>query len=368
MKQLRSFIAKEFKHIFRDVPTMLILFIMPVAMMFLFGYALSNDIKHSSYGIVDMSHDSFSRDFMHKVENSEFFRLHKEYASISEVMSAFRKGEIQVAVIIPANFKQDMLHLNRSALQIYADASNPNMAQQLVSYLGSFCNQALAQSKEFSAQSQSSDLVRMHLLYNPQMNSSYSMVPAVMGLILALVCAMMTSVSIVREKERGTMELLLASPIKTIYIIIAKLSPYFMLSCINFVTILIVGHFVMGVPVNGSLFWIAALGLIYIIVSLSFGLLVSTVVQSQLAALLISGMVFMMPSMILSGMMFPLENMPLLLQFISVITPARWFIGTMSKLMIMGVEVKYILKEMGVLLIMATGLIIISLKNFKQRL
>ena len=369
MSQLRVFIRKEFKHIIRDAPTLLILFFLPLTMMFLFGYALTNEIKNSDFGVVNLSHDNLSKELVHKISSSEFFNLKKEFASQQEITEAFHRGDIKVALIIPAKFQENLMHLQHAQLQIIADASDPNYAKSLVSYLENICNQTIAaNSSSKTPVAASNDMISLTLLYNPQMKSSYSMVPAVMGLILTLVCALMTSVSIVREKERGTMELLLASPIKTSTIIIAKLSPYFILSCINFITVLVIGHFVMEVPINGSLFWISILGLLYIIVSISFGLLVSTIVKTQLAALLISGLVFMMPTLILSGMMFPIENMPLILQFISSITPARWFIGAIRKLLIMGIDVKYIMKEIIILIIMAVSLITISLKKFKQRL
>ncbi|MDR0790269.1 MAG: ABC transporter permease [Bacteroidales bacterium] len=369
MRQLITFIQKEFKHIFRDAPTLLILFFLPLAMMFLFGYALTNEIKKSDFGIVNLANDNFSKEFVQKISHSEFFNFKKNFHSQHEIMEAFRKGEIKVAIIIPANFEDDLTHLQHAQLQIIADASDPNYAKTLVNYLDNICNEVIAADNPLGASSAiNNSLVSLTLLYNPQMKSSYSMVPAVMGFILTLVCALMTSVSIVREKERGTMELLLASPVKTITIIIAKLSPYFILSCINFITILVVGHFIMKVPINGSLFWITFLSLLYTIVSLSLGLLVSTIAKTQLAALLISGIVFMMPSLILSGMMFPIENMPLILQFISFLTPARWFIGAIRKLLIMGIDVRYILKEIIILIVMAIGLLTISLKKFKQRL
>ena len=206
------------------------------------------------------------------------------------------------------------------------------------------------------------------LLYNPQMKSAYNFVPGVMGLILMLICAMMTSISIVREKETGTMEVLLVSPVKPLFIILAKAVPYFVLSFVNLVTILLLSVFVLDVPVVGSLFWLVVVSLLFIFVSLSLGLLISSVTRTQVAAMLASGMILMMPTMVLSGMIFPVESMPLILQLISDIIPARWYIQAVRKLMIEGVSVVLVFKEIGILLLMATVLITVSIKKFKYRL
>jgi ABC-2 type transport system permease protein len=206
------------------------------------------------------------------------------------------------------------------------------------------------------------------MLYNPQLKSAYNFVPGVMGMILILICAMMTSIAIVREKEMGTMEVLLSSPLKPIYIILAKAVPYFTLSILNLTTILLLAVFVFAVPVSGSLFWLILLSLLFIFLALSLGLLISTLVSSQMAAMLISGMALMVPIMLLSGLIFPIESMPPVLQWISTLIPARWYIEAVRKLMIQGAEVQYVVREFLILTAMATGLILISLRNFKTRL
>ena len=183
-----------------------------------------------------------------------------------------------------------------------------------------------------------------------------------------LICAMMTSISIVREKETGTMEVLLVSPVKPLFIILAKAVPYFVLSFVNLITILLLSVFVLDVPVMGSLFWLITVSLLFIFVSLALGLLISSVTQTQVAAMLASGLMLMMPTMLLSGMIFPVESMPLILQWISDILPARWYIQAVRKLMIEGVPVLFVVKEIGILLLMATVLITVSFKKFKYRL
>ena len=209
---------------------------------------------------------------------------------------------------------------------------------------------------------------QVKLLYNPQMKSAYNFVPGVMGLILMMICAMMTSISIVREKETGTMEVLLVSPVKPLFIILAKAVPYFVLSFVNLITILLLSVYVLHVPVAGSLFWLVVVSLLFIFVSLALGLLISTVTHTQVAAMLVSGLMLMMPTMLLSGMIFPVESMPVILQSISTVIPARWYIQAVRKLMIEGVDISLVLTEIGILAVMAVLLITVSFKKFKNRL
>ena len=367
IKQLLSFIKKEFLHIFRDTWTMMIILALPVVMMLLFGYAVSTEIKNTNIGVLNLSKDEITNNIVERLDKSEYFSLAKNYSSYNEVESSFRRSEVGVVIVFDENFSENLLHLNKADVQIIADASDPNTARTLVSYVTNIVAQSL---KDLNKTPQTNYQItpEVKLLYNPLMKSSYNFVPGVMGFILILVCAMMTSVSIVREKERGTMELLLVSPTRPIIIILAKVAPYFIISFINLLTILTVSYFVMGVPINGSLFWIFVLSIIYIFVSLSLGLLISTVAKTQLTALLFSGLILLMPTMLLSGMLFNVESMPLILQVISQFMPAKWFISAMRKLMIMGVDVKYVLKEMGVLVLMAVVFVTISLKKFKKRL
>ena len=206
------------------------------------------------------------------------------------------------------------------------------------------------------------------MLYNPQMESAYNFVPGVMGLILMLICAMMTSISIVREKETGTMELLLVSPVKPPCIILSKAVPYLVISCANMITILLMAVFVLQVPFAGSVAWMAAISLLYILACLSLGLLISTLVKTQVAAMLISGVLLMMPALLLSGMIYPVENMPKILESVSGIIPARWYIASVKKLMIQGLEISCVWKEFIILLVMAVFLLAVSIKKFKLRL
>jgi len=265
--------------------------------------------------------------------------------------------------ILPKTF----FHTGEAAVQLVADGTEPNQASTLVGYALNILNTSL---QEWTAQYKIPFQIipEIKMLYNPLMKGAFNFVPGVMGMVLILICAMMTSIAIVREKEMGTMEVLLTSPLKPIYIILAKAVPYLALSIINLISILLLSVYVLNVPVAGSLFWLVFISLLFIILALSLGLLISTIVNSQLAAMLASGMVLMMPIMLLSGMMFPIESMPKILQWISAIVPARWYIKAIQKLMIQGVEVKFVAKEIMILATMTAGFLFISLKKFKIRL
>lgn len=366
MKQFIAFVKKEFYHIFRDRRTMLILLGMPIVQIILFGFAISTEVKNVRLAVLDPSNDVMTWKIIDRLDASEYFTVTARFRSPQEMEAAFLKNQIDMAVVFSEGFV-DGLYTGDARVQLIADATDPNMSTSQINYATGIVTM-LGQELLPPNVSVARLTPDIKLLYNPQMKSAYNFVPGVMGLILMLICAMMTSISIVREKETGTMEVLLVSPVKPLFIILAKAVPYFVLSFVNLVTILLLSVFVLNVPVVGSLFWLIIVSLLFIFVSLSLGLLISSVTHTQVAAMLASGLMLMMPTMLLSGMIFPIESMPLVLQWISDILPARWYIQAVRKLMIEGVPVALVYKEIGILLLMATVLITISIKKFKYRL
>jgi len=367
MKQFMSFVRKEFYHIFRDKTTMAILLILPILMLVLFGYSISTEVKNSKIAILDSSNDVATRAIIEKFRNSEYFSVKKMVNNPSEIQDLFKKDRLNMVLVFGDNFYENLAHTGNAQVQLIVDGSDPNSAKTIVTYATSIIGAyQLELSKIDKIPFQINPQIK--LLYNPQMKGAYNFVPGVMGMILMLICAMMTSISIAREKELGTMEVLLVSPMKPIYIILSKTIPYFVLSLVNLATILLLSVFLLKVPIAGSLFWLIAFSLVYIFVNLSLGLLISSIVDSQLVALLISGMVLMLPVIMLSGMMFPVENMPVFFQWISQIIPAKWYIIGVKKIMIKGLGLSSIIPEMSVLLGMGIVLVIASLKNFKYRL
>jgi len=369
--QFFAFVRKEFYHILRDKRTILILLVMPIIQIILFGFAITTEVKNTPVAIFDQSKDDATRQITERLAASDYFTLKRELNSPDDVEKAFQKGDVKLVVVFSDNFQDNLLHTGEAAIQIIADATDPNQANTFVNYASNIINQWRMENGALMMQNSNSQIrivPEIKMLYNPQMKGAYNFVPGVLGLVLILICAMMTSVSIVREKEMGTMEILLVSPVKPIYVILAKITPYFVLSIINLTTILLLSVFVLGVPVAGSLFMLILLSLLFILVGLSLGLFVSNIVKTQVAAMLISVVVMMMPTMLLSGMIFPIESMPKILQWISIIPPNRWYVQGVIKLMIEGVDVRFALKEFAVLGAMAILLLTVSLKKFSIRI
>lgn len=361
MKQFWAFIKIEFFHIFRDRRTMLILLGMPVLQIILFGFAITTELNHSRVAVLDPSKDAVTTRITERIDENRYFSAVKELSSASDIETVFRHDEADIVVAFTPDFDAN-LSTGEAGIQLVVDATDPNTGNMMAGYVQGIVGQALQSG------TQSSPIVQTHLLFNPQMKSAYNFVPGVMGLILMLICAMMTSISIVREKETGTMEVLLVSPIRPIFIILAKAVPYLVLSCVNLATILLLSVYVLHVPVEGSLWTLSFLSLLLIAVALSLGLLISCVVQNQVAAMIVSGMGLMMPVMLLSGMIFPIESMPAVLQWISNIIPARWYIQAVKKVMIEGLGMAAVWHEALILSGMAALLIGLSLKKFKERL
>ena len=351
MKQFISFIIKEAKHIVRDKRTMLILFGMPIIMMLLFGYAVRNDVRNVRTVIVMSNTDYVTQQAVDRVSASEYFTIKQVVATPIEAEQAIRDQKADLAIVFGKDYAS-----GHSGLQFIVDGADPNMAQQWTQYANAVITNP------------NNGLVNTKLLYNPQMKSAYNFVPAITGTLLMLVCAMMTSISIVREKERGTMEVLLVSPVRPILIVIAKVIPYLVLAFIILIVILLMANSLLGVPLQGSVFWIFVISTIYILLALSLGLLVSNIAKTQLVALLLSAMVLLMPIVMLSGMFFPIESMPKVLQYVSAIIPTRYYTSAMRKLMIMGVGVRQVMHEMIVLICMLIGLLGLSLAMFNKRL
>lgn len=351
MKQFISFVVKETRHILRDKRTMLILFGMPILLMLLFGYAITNDVRNVRTVIVTSSNDHLTCQIADRLAASEYFTITRTVATPQEAEREIRNQRADVAIVFGQDFAS-----KHGAVQFIVDGADPNMAQQWTSYA-----QAVAMNVQ-------NEFVNTKMLYNPQIKSAYNFVPAIMGMLLMLICAMMTSISIVREKERGTMEVLLVSPVQPFMIILAKAIPYLVLAFVILVVILSMAATVLGVPVEGSLFWIMFISVIYILLALALGLFISNIAQTQLVALLMSAMVLLMPIVMLSGMIFPIESMPVLLQWISTVIPTRYYIDSMRKLMIMGVGVEQVMDDIAILLLMFAAIATFALMKFNKRL
>ena len=357
-----AFVKKETLHILRDVRTMMIVLLIPVILMILFGFAISTEVNNLNVAVVAPDRTETVRKSVERLVNNSYFTF-KGYISQDEIDSKLRSSEVDAVVVFEHDFDKIMMEHQlgietKPAMQFIFDASNTNVASAGTVYLQSVMMNDISQQSLFE----------MRLLYNPQMKSAYNFVPGIMGLIFILICAMMTSVSIVREKEIGTMEVLLVSPVSPMKIVFAKMIPYFVISCINLATILLISHFILDVPMSGNLLNIIVLSVTYLFLSLALGLFVSSISTSQVMALLISAMVMLLPMMMLSGMVFPLENLPLAIKPLTYIVPARWYIEAIRKLMIMGTPFMAVIKEFLILIVMTLILLLVSIKLFKDKL
>lgn len=360
MKQFFSFVHKEFYHIFRDSRTMLILLLMPVALMILFGFAITTEVKNTRVAVLDESKDELTRQIVERFAANNYFTITHSVESATELDQLFKAGQIDMALC----FNEDFSSMREPAIQLLCDGLEPNQASIRSGYTMQVL-QAFVQ--EHIQRAPQGIRVNTRMLYNPQLKSEYNFVPGVIGMIIILLCTLMTSISIVREKEMGTMEVLLASPLPPLYIVLAKLVPYFVISVINLITILLLSKFLLGIPVAGSLVAFLGVSLIYILVALALGLLISTLVSTQLVAMLLS-VLMIIPTIYFSGMIFPVESMPIAVQKVSMIVPARWYIDATRKLMIQGVETHYVIKDAVVLVVELFVLLTVSLKLFKIRL
>ncbi|MFW5725923.1 MAG: ABC transporter permease [Bacteroidota bacterium] len=367
MNRFTGFVKKEFLHIIRDVRSMLILFGIPVLQILLFGYVLSNEIRNANIAILDQSRDEITTQITAKLLASGYFRLKENLTSPQQIEPLLKSGKVRQVIIFEPDFGRNLIRENKAHVQIIADASDPNTANLLVSYSRAIISDYFLESgKKKPLPLQIEPEVRM--LYNEELRGVFMFVPGTMALILMLLSAMMTSISIAREKELGTMEVLLVSPLRPVQIVLGKVAPYIAMAFINAIVIIALGVFVFGMPVLGSLTLLMAESLLFICMALSLGILISTKAQSQQVAMFISMFAFLLPTMLLSGFIFPIDNMPLLLQWISHIIPAKYFIIIIKNIMLKGTGILFIWKETLFIAALMIVFIVASVRMFKVRL
>lgn len=345
----------------------MVLLVLPILMIILFGFGISTEIKNTKFAVYDPSMDDSSKAIVNKLQSSEYFTLEEYLSDPKEIESFFKQGKVGLMVVFSERFYQNLLQTGEAQILLISDGTDPNTASTLTNYATRIIMEYMQDMNKTSSVPYQIH-TEIKLLYNPTMKGAYSTVPGVMGMILMLICAMMSSISIAKEKELGTMEVILVSPMPPLLIILSKMVPYFTISLINFATVLCLAVFVLEVPIAGSLALLILVSIIFIFVSLALGLLISSIVDSQIAALLFSVMGLIFPVVMLSGLMFPIENMPLILQGVAQIIPAKWYIAATRNIMIKGVGIGSIMNELLVLSFMAVFLVALSLKKFKIRL
>ena len=367
MKRFFGFVKKEFLHIFRDVRTIIIMFGIPIVQLLLFGTVITNEMKDAHIAIYDQSKDDVTRQITAKLLSSGYFLLDQQLESTNDIEAVFRKGRVKEVLVFEHNFAETLEREGKANVHVMADASDPNMGRLLVNYTTGIINDyILKEMGELKMPLQIKPEVRMY--YNEELKSVFMFVPGIMAMILMLISAMMTSISITREKEMGTMEILLVSPLRPVQIILGKVAPYLVLSVINAMVILLIGHFVFGVPINGSWVFLISESILFIMMALCLGIMISSMVKTQMTAMFISMIALMLPSILLSGFIFPIGNMPEPLQVLSLIMPPRWFIVILKNIMLKGTGFLYVWKETLILTGMALIFITVAVKKFKLRL
>lgn len=398
----KAFVIKEFDHILRDGRTLMMLIGLPVALILLFGFAISTEIRNVNVGVMIAEDDVFITDLVTEIDQSKYFTVRDRFTSESEIDDAIRQGRVDAVICFGPEFARKVQIGDGAEVSLITDASNPNSSSTVSMYMTGImqdyimdklsstasvtmvsqsagssgasaartagASASAAVTPAVSTQTVGTITPNVRMLYNPQLRSAYNFVPGILGMILILICALMTSVSIVKEKEMGTMEVLLVSPVKPIAIVFAKMIPYFALSCVILLITFLMIFFVLQVPLVGSLFWVIAVSLLYVVLALGIGLLVSSMAESQMTATLLTAMVFMVPVMMFSGMLFELDSMPMIFRIISNIVPAKWFIVAIKKLMIEGLPLRYAMKEVGILVGMTIFIFFVAIKRFNDRL
>ncbi|MFD2915760.1 ABC transporter permease [Psychroserpens luteus] len=367
MKRFIGFIKKEFYHIFRDRRSLFILFGMPIAQIMLFGFAITNEINNVDIAVLDHSKDATTKEIINKISASKYFSINQFIDRESDIETIFKKGKVKAVLNFEEGFSKKLIKDHKATIQIITDATDPNTANTISNYVNAILQQyQKGLNNDITIAYQIVPQTRM--VYNPELKSVYMFVPGVMTIILMLVSAMMTSISITREKELGTMEILLVSPIKPIQVIVGKVFPYIFLSIVNAIVIVVLSIFIFKMPVQGSLFLLGLESVLFIITSLALGILISTISATQQTAMMISLMGLMLPVILLSGFIFPISSMPLPLQIISNIIPAKWFIIIIKGIMLKGVGLQYLWKETLILVGMTIFFIGLSVKKYKIRL
>jgi ABC-2 type transport system permease protein len=368
MKGFLGFVKKEFLHIFRDVRTLIILFGIPVIQILLFGFVVSTDLKNAPVAFLDLAKDEMSQKISDKICSSGFFRKSEKLLNYNDIDKVLRGKKTKAVLIFEKDFGRKLIGEGIAAISIITDGSEPNMATLVTNYVTAIVTDF---NRELAGTHADGTLLvqpEVRMFYNPSLKGHFMFVPGVITLIMILICALMTSVTITREKEFGTMEVLLVSPLKPVQIILGKVMPYFLLSFINVIMILLLSWFVFELPIKGSLILLLAESMLYIMMSLSLGILISTVSKNMQQAIFISFVGMMLPTILLSGFIFPIENMPVGYDWVAALMPPRYFIIIIKNIMIKGTGFVYVWKETLILMIFTLAFIGLSIRKFKIRL
>lgn len=365
MKTFLPFIIKEFYHIFRDMKILLILFIMPIVLVILFGFAIRTDVKDANIAILDYSKDELSISLTDKLLSSGYFICESNLESAGQIDDEFKKGSIKLALIIPEDFSENFYRYGSSKIQIITDGTNINTSTVLRNYIESIVERFRQDKLNIISESQLID-VNLRMIYNPEMRDIFVFVPGILALVLMLVSAIMTAVSLSKEKESGTLKILTVSPLRTVHIIVGKVLPYLLIAICNTIIILLLSVVIFDMPIQGSMWSLMAVCLVFLTTALTLGIFISALSSTQLIAIVISIVALFLPTMMLSGFIYPVENMPYALQIVSNVFPATWFIIAIKAIMIKGSSITTIWFELSVMGCMSLFFVLASVFMYRK--
>jgi len=360
-----SIFKKELIHIFRDVQSLFMVLSMPLLMLLLYGYAITLDMKGIDIGIIDQSHTPESRQLIDRIASTDFFHIAARDVPVDTIGDLFKERIARCVLVIPEDFARTLVADRDASVQLIVDASDPNAANFVTNYVGQVISR---QNASGNPGSNTLFTVSPRVFYNPDMRSADFFVPGLIALILILISTLLTSIAIVREKETGTMEQLLVSPIRPLQLILGKVLPYTMLGFIDGVLILVVGSIWFNVPIEGSLLLVLVMMMIYVITGISLGILVSTLAKTQAVAMLAAVMLTILPSMMMSGFIFPIASMPRIFQYVSTIVPATYFLQIIRGIVLKGNTLANLYQQAAILLGMDVLLIALAVRTFRVRL
>ena len=374
VKRMLTITKKEFIHIKRDRPSLMISFIMPIIMLLLFGFAVTTDVNHVKMAVYDGSKTVESRTLIERFSHAYYFESYASVHSPKEAETLIEKGKVKVALVIPTDYARKINRNESAEIQILVDGSDPTIARTAGSYAGLVTNQYAnelkikqLQSKGGMGVSASAIIARPLMLYNPTLESSKFNVPGVIGLILQNLTIILTALAMVREKELGTIEQLVMTPVTGLELILGKLIPYVLIGCYDFAIIMILSYVVFGVTVSGSMIQLILLGLVFLIGALAMGMLISTFAENQAQAIQ-AAMVFLLPSVILSGFMFPREAMSPFIYWLGSLFPITHFLVILRGIIVKGVGIEYMLNTAAALFAILFAIIFITVRKFSKTL
>lgn len=368
MNAFKGFVIKEFKQIYRDKRTLLVLFGMPVIMMILFGFAIRNEIQKAEVAILDFSQETVTEKLIQKIEANPSYNITHYLSSYSEIEPLFQQGNVKAVLIFEDDFAEQIVRMNSAKIQMITDATDPNLARLLQAYTTQIARDFSRALSPVVSIEQAGISPQIRMMYNPELRSVNLFVPGLIAVILMLISALMTSISITREKEMGNMEILLVSPLKPHQIIIGKVLPYLGLSIVNVFTILLLAIFIFDVPFEGSYFFFFAESVLFILTALSLGVFISAVANNQQTAMMVSLAGLLLPTVLLSGFIFPISSMPQILQWLSHLIPAKWFLIIVRSIMLKGGGISLLWFQTLILLAITLLFMGLSMKRFKVRL